>query len=179
MAPALKLTNQQFGKLTVLQQAKSRNNQTWWHCLCACGTSTLVSGVHLKTGNTKSCGCLRNQDRTLPTGVARLRAHFSTYRHSARIRKHTFSLSFEQFMDLVQKPCHYCGQEPQLLPLVPRQNGTSRANGIDRKDNSIGYTLDNSLPCCSVCNHAKHTMDYTMFMDWLGRVAVFQQFKVV
>ncbi|MGJ4945153.1 HNH endonuclease signature motif containing protein [Bradyrhizobium sp. HKCCYLS1011] len=42
-------------------------------------------------------------------------------------------------------------------------------NGIDRKDNGQGYTIENCVPCCSVCNHAKHTMGYEQFIMWISR----------
>jgi hypothetical protein len=28
-----------------------------WECLCKCGKIVIVSGHHLRTGGTKSCGC--------------------------------------------------------------------------------------------------------------------------
>ena len=52
------LTNQVFGRLTVLEQTEGG-----WKCLCSCGNITTVRGYNLKNGNTKSCGCLQ-KDRT-------------------------------------------------------------------------------------------------------------------
>ena len=33
-----------------------------------------------------------------------------------------------------------------------------KCNGVDRVDNTKGYSVDNSVPCCKFCNTAKHTM---------------------
>lgn len=55
------LTNQIFGRLTVLEQVEGG-----WKCLCNCGNITVVRGYSLKNGNTKSCGCLQ-KDRTSET----------------------------------------------------------------------------------------------------------------
>ena len=52
------LTNQIFGRLTVLEQVEGG-----WKCLCNCGNITVVRGYNLKNGNTKSCGCLQ-KDKT-------------------------------------------------------------------------------------------------------------------
>jgi hypothetical protein len=32
------------------------------------------------------------------------------------------------------------------------------------------------VPCCRVCNHAKHTMKEDVFKDWLKRVFKHQKF---
>jgi hypothetical protein len=34
-----------------------------WACRCACGEDVVVSGINLRTGHTKSCGCLREELR--------------------------------------------------------------------------------------------------------------------
>lgn len=61
--PREDLTGQRFGKLEVLGPAGSRSGRTAWRCRCDCGEETVVLGLNLRSGNTKSCGCLvRRQD---------------------------------------------------------------------------------------------------------------------
>lgn len=55
------LTGQKFGKLTVLEKCKSLNSSTRWLCQCDCGNLTIVHATSLKSGNTKSCGCVRSE----------------------------------------------------------------------------------------------------------------------
>lgn len=57
------LVGQKFGKLTVLELNKKRNscNQTVWKCQCECGNIIDVAGVHLKSGATQSCGCVKSR----------------------------------------------------------------------------------------------------------------------
>lgn len=55
-----------FGHLTVLSEVPKaeRPNPTagrYYKCQCDCGNVTIVYGHNLKTGNTKSCGCLSRQ----------------------------------------------------------------------------------------------------------------------
>lgn len=50
------LTGQKFNKLTVLKRA---NDSAKWICLCDCGNLTEVTTSHLRSGHTKSCGCLK------------------------------------------------------------------------------------------------------------------------
>lgn len=53
------LTGERFGKLLVLRRADSRNGKTRWLCRCDCGNEKEVAAQALKSGKTKSCGCLR------------------------------------------------------------------------------------------------------------------------
>ena len=48
-----------------------------------------------------------------------------------------------------------------------------KCNGIDRIDSSQGYTNENSVPCCTFCNFAKHTMGKDDFLAWVKRVYAF------
>jgi len=58
----LNLTGQRFGRLIVLKFAgRNKFSQTRWLCKCDCGMENIVSSVNLRNGNTKSCGCLRNE----------------------------------------------------------------------------------------------------------------------
>lgn len=62
----LDLRGQKFGKLTVIKQLPERKNgHIVWECLCECGKTTVVKGVHLKSGHTKSCGCYSSERTTL------------------------------------------------------------------------------------------------------------------
>jgi hypothetical protein len=58
------LTGQKFGRLTVISYYKE-NNKTIWKCICDCGNMKNVSGGNLKSGDVKSCGCLRREILTI------------------------------------------------------------------------------------------------------------------
>lgn len=54
------LTGRRFGRLTALKGTGKRTaGSIIWMCLCACGNFTMVQANNLKNGNTRSCGCLR------------------------------------------------------------------------------------------------------------------------
>jgi hypothetical protein len=52
------LTGQIFGRLTVKEYAGKNINHREWLCRCECGVTKVIRGASLKTGATKSCGCL-------------------------------------------------------------------------------------------------------------------------
>lgn len=54
----LDLRGHRFERLTVIDAAGSDNRKLLWLCLCDCGTRTVVKAVRLRSGHTKSCGCL-------------------------------------------------------------------------------------------------------------------------
>ena len=65
------LSGKKFGKLTVLNRIKLEDkHHFYWNCLCDCGKHTNVRASDLITGNTKSCGCLR--DETAMTNLKKL-----------------------------------------------------------------------------------------------------------
>ena len=53
------LTGRVFGMLTVKKFAEKRGVHYYWECVCSCGKETIVNGYNLRSGKTKSCGCLR------------------------------------------------------------------------------------------------------------------------
>ena len=59
-------------------------------------------------------------------------------------KKIPLELTFEQYQELIIKPCEYCG--------VPNL-GTGY--GIDRINPLLGYTFENSVSCCPPCNQIK------------------------
>ena len=67
MGKALDLTNQRFGRLIAIQPTKERrNNSIIWKCQCDCGKICYTSASNLRTGGTKSCGCLKQEKDKQP-----------------------------------------------------------------------------------------------------------------
>lgn len=55
-------TGQTFGRLTVIRRhPENCHGDPQWVCACSCGEMTVVPGKNLKTGNTRSCGCLKRE----------------------------------------------------------------------------------------------------------------------
>jgi hypothetical protein len=52
------LTRKRFGRLTVIRRDADKNKKPQWNAKCDCGNFTIVSGSHLQSGHTSSCGCL-------------------------------------------------------------------------------------------------------------------------
>lgn len=94
----------------------------------------------------------------------------------AELRGHSFNLTTDQFKNLIEKNCHYCGEKPQKSTnkiLMTRGNINEPPfyyNGIDRINSNIGYEIDNCVPCCGVCNYMKNTMTTDMFFKQITKI---------
>lgn len=152
------LTGKKFGKLIVIKRSypNSKTNHSRWLCKCECGNEKIINQTSLVTGNTKSCGCLRFGKSRLHKGVASFRELLRKYKQTARQRGHIFDLTEEQFAELTQQNCYYCGANPNNIQKTRTGYHEERVySGLDRVDNNKGYTMDNVVPCCIHCNRAK------------------------
>ena len=52
------LVGMKFGRLTVESFAEIRGGEAYWTCGCDCGHTCVVRASRLKSGKTRSCGCL-------------------------------------------------------------------------------------------------------------------------
>jgi hypothetical protein len=140
-----------------------------WLCKCDCGNEIEVVGNSLTNKHTKSCGCIQTdrckamgKAKRLPLGAAVKRQRYLLCANGAKQRGYGFDITFEEFVRLSEQNCHYCGR----VPYTPAVIGYSTwvKNGIDRVDNTKGYTLDNCVPCCKVCNRMKNVLGYVDFI---------------
>lgn len=59
------MTGKTFGRLTVIKlDGFDKRGEAYWLCKCICGKKKVVSGNKLRSGNTRSCGCFREENRT-------------------------------------------------------------------------------------------------------------------
>jgi hypothetical protein len=67
------------------------------------------------------------------------------------------------FKNFFKSQCHYCGlkYEGENKPLL----------GVDRKNSLIGYTVENCVACCEMCNFMKGNMDYNDFLEHCKLIA--------
>jgi hypothetical protein len=63
---AVDLVGQRFGRLVVRERgdlfvSRAGKREYLWLCQCDCGAVSLVRSPNLRSGNTKSCGCLQSE----------------------------------------------------------------------------------------------------------------------
>lgn len=174
----LDLSGKRFGRLVAFRIShRSDYNHIFWLCSCDCGKEKSVDVIHLRSGHTKSCGCLVADTLKGNTHKPRFlgqnagpNAVFSKYRHGAVSRGLPFDLSVINVRALISSNCAYCGSPPSNTMTFKKRH-QFKYNGIDRLNNLSGYTVENCVPCCNACNHAKKTMSLSEFREFIERIS--------
>lgn len=90
------------------------------------------------------------------------RRRFNKYNDNARRKKLDFQITYQEALNFFLGACIYCGVigslEEQLL-------------GIDRVDSSLPYTSSNCVPCCSMCNMMKGSLNNELFIQKCNDIA--------
>lgn len=85
------------------------------------------------------------------------RRRFNRVKNLAKSKGKQWTLTFEEYVALLAKPCTYCG--------LPSDVQTGRS--LDRIDNNVDYHNFNVLPCCHLCNMVRanrFTVDQMKFI---------------
>ena len=164
------ITGQRFGNLIALEYGIDQK----WKCICDCGHISYMRGNHLTSGRVKGCRSCSNR---LPKGQAGFNTLLSKYKTRCNTHNRVFNLLEEEFKSITSSNCHYCGISPykESKSTSTTSDNTKKHsiylyNGIDRVDSSLGYTKENSVPCCEICNKAKRDMSYVEFINYLERI---------
>lgn len=169
-----------YGRWTVLSTRYDNGlRKRFLLCVCECGVEREVMKGNIKAGGSQSCGCLRKElasaaFRKLPIKESTAKQHYQRYKRSAEVMGREFSLSSDQFHSVSSGRCFYCGQEAQEFQAKSMGSKVSSgyiANGLDRINSSIGYTIDNVVACCFKCNAAKSDMLQSEFIGMCLNVA--------
>lgn len=156
-----------YGRLVLVEKMVNPHR---YRCRCDCGNEHVVLYTNLSTGNSTSCGCFRKEAASIREHKKNHPTHgriLAYYKRNAKVRGLEWSLTAEQFDQLITGDCRYCGQEPTEHLLVGKK---LVFNGIDRVDNAGGYVVENCVPCCATCNRAKLAMSFNEFRAWIARV---------
>lgn len=111
-----------------------------------------VDCLIIKRRQTQKENKLKNQYHKKP------KFRYATYKRGALARNYEFNLSIEEFSFFWNTNCAYC-------------NDYIEGIGLDRKDNSLGYTIDNVVACCTTCNMMKHKLSQEEFLNKCKQIA--------
>ncbi len=188
--------NERFGIWTLLEytgyklDSKGNRNKSGLF-ICDCGFKKNAFLSRMKFSKNEKC---RGYDRhyykpeiidgfrTLEQScLDNARNKFKFYYSRYKLQGEKIDISFEDFLDITQKNCFYCGKEPlsenkQKCKGGRRgkyhPEGSFKYNGIGRIVMSKGIVLGNIRPCCHECSKAKLDMDEKDFIQWIKQVYI-------
>lgn len=142
--PRCELSGQRFGRLTAVRDAGSdAANHRLWLCRCDCGQETTVSTNRLRTGNTKSCGCLYRETKTTH-GATRGGRPTPEFRAWVHMRRRCSDPKHPQFHDYGGRGISVCDRWQAFDAFLADMGARpSAAHSLDRIDVNGGYEPGN------------------------------------
>jgi len=140
------LTGLTFGRLKVIRVSVP-GKAIKWLCLCECGRSVSIQGTHLRSGHTKSCGCLFGELRQAGNPTHGKSGTIEYRRWATMLRRCTSNpkaFHYPYYAGRGITVCHRWREsfEDFLVDMGPLPDPKLT---LERKDNSKGYCPGNCV----------------------------------
>lgn len=179
------LTGRKFGRLTVIGLSpKMSGRKSYWVCVCECGKKKVVRSDLLKSKNTQSCGCLRDEaalktitkyhekDKNKGAGKSRL---YHTWQHMKYRCNNPNSGSYAFYGGRGIKLCEEWENDFQSFKKWSLDNGYAEGLTIERKDVNGNYEPSN----CEwiTLEDQMHNRRTTVWIEWNGKTQNLKQWS--
>lgn len=139
------LLNKRFGMLVAIELlGEYRNHNSVYKCICDCGNTVEVLTGNLKSGGSKSCGCVRYQSGENSMswkGHKELSGrYYCIVKANAASRNINFNISIEYLYNLFIAQDRKCALTGTELILSTKANQTA---SVDRINSDLGYIEGN------------------------------------
>lgn len=136
-----------FGRLLVIEESGRKHKEIVWKCKCDCGKYADVTSSNLRSGHTKSCGCLQI-DRTKASNTKHGLYGSPIHRTYYNMKNRCYNPHYHLFFHYGGKGITVCDEwlgEKGLENFTEwsKSHGYSPYLSIDRIDNSKGYSPSN------------------------------------
>lgn len=130
-----------FGNLTILRRGPNGGRMPRVYCLCDCGAETLVYCCSLRTGNTKSCGCLRGEAHGHARQLGRESREYKSWCHA---KERCFNKNYKRYSAWGGRGISMCDEWRNSFSAFLAYMGPAPANTtLDRIDNDGNYEPGN------------------------------------
>lgn len=168
--------NSIYNKVKVVSFAYAVKSRAFYNTICLeCNEFSVRRVDHIKT-NPEFCSYCKEKRTAKPKVESVLTTIYCGYRANAKAKNKEFTLTKSQFEHLISQNCFYCGDAPIESKTSKSSNRTLTKflhNGVDRKDSNIGYTEENCVACCSMCNLMKNKFTLNDFVNKIKQIHAF------
>lgn len=92
-----------------------------------------------------------------------LQGRYNIYKKNAKKRDLEFALTKDEFNLTTSQPCYYCGD-------YSGKYFDEQYSGIDRKNSDVGYSINNVVSCCEMCNKIKLDYDTQVWLSKMNQI---------
>lgn len=135
VSPKNNISGKKYGKLTAIKAVgKTKHRTVVWQCRCDCGDETFVVASQLISGHTKSCGCLTKKHGKFGTKAYQV---WDSMIQRCTNKKHK---SYKRYGG---RGIDVCTRWHVFINFYKDMGDPPEGKQIDRKDNNVGYCLEN------------------------------------
>lgn len=141
MSAIINMVGERHGRWLVLSRAPARRSgKAYWHCKCECGSTADVCGVDLRTGHSKSCGCLRSEVAT-NTGTTHGESNSRLNQIWRHMRRRCSNKNTNNYASYGGRGIKVCSEweDYEKFSKWAKSNGYNDNLSIDRIDNDGNY----------------------------------------
>lgn len=168
MRKRIDLTGQRFGRLVVIGSAGRRYKHPLWELKCDCGNTHYCVTASLRSGRTKSCGCLnreqKSQNRTHGDSKSKL------YHIYHAMLQRCYDKSFKYYDCYGGRGIKICEEWQSYEPFRDwaLSHGYEDGLSIEREDVNRDYCPDNCkwIPLSQQANNRRNTL----YVEYHGKM---------
>jgi hypothetical protein len=130
------ITNNRFGKLVAIRVSHQIDKLYYWKCICDCGNEKIISGNRLRSGKTKSCGCIVKVQNGLSKTAA--------YRSWDAMIQRCYDSTVAHYKNYGLRGIEVCESWRQsFLSFLNDMGDRPEGKTLDRINNEGNYTKEN------------------------------------
>lgn len=166
-----------FNNLTILEEDISKvignTSRKMFKVKCDCGEIFSASGTLMRRNKITSCkNCSFTNRSKMSIKTTQNQMVFAKRVLNRCNTKHIdVAITADEYIEKAKMNCHYCNAEPMPANGTARLGeGLLKIHGLDRIDSSLGYTNENTVSCCIICNTMKASLSTNEFLLHINKI---------
>lgn len=141
------LSGMNFGRLAVMKRhGTNKHKKATWLCLCECGNEAVVITSKLRSGHTKSCGCLqkeRTSKASIGHGFSQETTEYNIWAAMIQRCENTNCVDYDEYGGRGIKVCDEWKSFGNFISDMGER--PSLKHTLERKNNDKGYCKNNCV----------------------------------